>query len=389
MTWRLSLLILISMTCAADVALGAPTPDARRARAKALESFLSTERPKFVERESRRRGLLDELDGLNQKLADFRKRTEELDRSQQELSMASENLALEMARESGVGAEASQRLRAIVKIHYRLKNAGPALFLAGRAGFVDTLLRMRLVYRMLRSYSSTASLVGARTARLANGEERLLELRTQLAGVVEKLESERQTVEELESRKKQLVSDIDRQQKKFRSVEREYAQVAREVSNLFDGLETARDAPVGTAGYDPGRQSLPLPVDGGTLRKQFGKVVHKNFGTTFFHRGLEILSPLGSPVKAVMGGVVEHDGWVKGLGNVLILHHGGGFYSLYAYLSKAVPKKGERVEKNAIIGAVGDSGTSDAPSLYFEIRENGRAVDPLPFLNRTAVASLR
>jgi murein DD-endopeptidase MepM/ murein hydrolase activator NlpD len=248
---------------------------------------------------------------------------------------------------------------------------------------------MRLVYRMLRSYSSTAALVGKRTARLASGEERLLELRTQLATVVDKLEAEGALVADLEARKRQLVSDIDRQQKKFRSVEKEYAQVAREVTLLFDGLETARDADPELPSYDPGRQSLPLPIEGGTLRKQFGKVVHKSFGTTFFHRGLEILAPLGTPVKAVMAGVVEHDGWVKGLGNVVILHHGGGFYSLYAYLSKVLPKKSERVEKGAVIGAVGDSGTSDAPSLYFEIRENGKAVDPIPFLNRTAVASLR
>lgn len=372
-----------------DVAIAAPSPEARRARAKQLETLLAKERPKFVARESRRKGLLDELDGLNQKLASYREHAEELRRAQAELTMASENLALELQRESGVGAEASERLRAIVKIHYRLKNAGPALFFAGKSGVVETIARMRLVYRMLKAYSSTAALVGARTARLASGEERLLELRTQLAANADKLESESQLVTDFEARKRKLVSDIDRQQKKFRTMEKEYAQVARQVANLFDGLENARDGEPSVAGYDPGRQSLPLPIEGGTLKQQFGKVVHKNFGTTFFHRGLEILAPLGTPVKAVAAGVVEHEGWVKGLGNVLILHHGGGFYSLYAYLSKAIPRRGERVEKSAVIGAVGDSGTSDAASLYFEIRENGRAVDPLPFLDRTAIASLR
>jgi murein DD-endopeptidase MepM/ murein hydrolase activator NlpD len=373
----------------ATTALAAPSPEIKRDRKKALESFLSQERPKFVERESRRRSLLDELDSLNRKLADYRQRTEELRRLEQELTMASENLSLEMERETGAGAEASQRLRAIVKIHYRLRNAGPALFFSGRSGVVETLSRMRLVYRMLKSYSSTAALIGKRTARLASGEERLLEVRTQLAAVMDRLDSEGALVSDLETKKRKIVSDIDRQQKKFRSIEREYAQVARDVSNLFEDLETARDSELDVASAGPGRQTLPLPVEGGTLRKQFGRVVHKNFGTAFFHRGLEILAPLGTPVKAVLPGVVEHDGWVKGLGNVLILHHGGGFYSLYAYLSKVVPKKGQRVEKDTVIGAVGDSGTSDAPSLYFEVRENGRAVDPLPFLSRTAVASLR
>ena len=106
-------------------------------------------------------------------------------------------------------------------------------------------------------------------------------------------------------------------------------------------------------------------------------------------KGIEIEAEHNTPVTAILPGVVEYEGWVKGLGNILIVHHGGGFYSLSAHLFKSLKMQGAKVQQGETIGFVGDTGNSEKPSLYFEIRENGKAVDPLMYFSPRAIASLR
>jgi murein DD-endopeptidase MepM/ murein hydrolase activator NlpD len=130
-------------------------------------------------------------------------------------------------------------------------------------------------------------------------------------------------------------------------------------------------------------------LDKGRLVKAFGKSVHPKFGTVTFHKGVEIEAEHNSPVHAVMDGVVEFEGWVRGLGNVLILHHGGGFYSLHAHLFKTLLAQGAVVKQGESLGLVGDTGNSEKPSLYFELRKNGKAVDPTLYFTKLAMKSLR
>jgi septal ring factor EnvC (AmiA/AmiB activator) len=64
---------------------------------------------------------------------------------------------------------------------------------------------------------------------------------------------------------------------------------------------------------------------------------------------------------------------------VAILHHGSGLYTLNAHLFKVAKNVGSRVEQGEVIGTVGDTGTNESPSLYFEVREKGKAVDPMAY----------
>jgi septal ring factor EnvC (AmiA/AmiB activator) len=97
-------------------------------------------------------------------------------------------------------------------------------------------------------------------------------------------------------------------------------------------------------------------------------------------KGIEIRAEEGSAIRAVMAGTVVYADWLKGYGQVLILDHLNGFFSLYAHASKLLVKVGEHVPSGQVIGETGDTGLTGENTLYFELREGADPVDPLVWL---------
>lgn len=97
--------------------------------------------------------------------------------------------------------------------------------------------------------------------------------------------------------------------------------------------------------------------------------------------GLLIGAPAGSPVRAVASGEVVYAQWMTGYGQLLIIDHGGGRMSLYAYNEALLKGVGDRVNRGDAIGTVGNSGGHGRPAVYFELRSNGAAVNPRSMLN--------
>ena len=99
------------------------------------------------------------------------------------------------------------------------------------------------------------------------------------------------------------------------------------------------------------------------------------------HQGIDITSPLGTPIKASNGGAVIYSGnTIKGYGNLIIVRHSEEFVSVYAHNQVNLVEEGASVEKGQIIGKVGQTGRATGPHLHFEIRRNNKPVDPLLYL---------
>jgi len=99
------------------------------------------------------------------------------------------------------------------------------------------------------------------------------------------------------------------------------------------------------------------------------------------HRAIDIAGPYGVTVYAAKAGRVVHVGWARtGYGYTVIIDHGGGLRSLYGHLKGEWVHVGDWVRRGDIIGALGSTGNSTGPHLHFEIRKNGRRVDPMPYL---------
>jgi murein DD-endopeptidase MepM/ murein hydrolase activator NlpD len=98
------------------------------------------------------------------------------------------------------------------------------------------------------------------------------------------------------------------------------------------------------------------------------------------HEGIDVSAPMGAPIVAPAGGIVQRVTWETGYGNVLEIDHGDGIITKYAHCSKIVVRPGQKVKRGQIIANVGSTGLSTGPLVHYEIHVNGKVVDPLTFV---------
>ena len=99
-----------------------------------------------------------------------------------------------------------------------------------------------------------------------------------------------------------------------------------------------------------------------------------------FHQGIDFVAPYGSPIDATAPGTVKKAGWEAGYGNHVLLDHGHGYETLYGHLSDVAVEMGEWVDRDQVIGYLGNTGRSTGPHLHYSIFYNEQAVDPKPYL---------
>ena len=100
------------------------------------------------------------------------------------------------------------------------------------------------------------------------------------------------------------------------------------------------------------------------------------------HSGLDFKGPIGAPIYSAAAGIVTFAGWRGGYGKTVEITHGNGMMTRYAHMSRFHSREGQEVAAGDLIGAIGSTGRSTGPHLHFEVRINGRPVNPKPYLER-------
>ncbi len=124
------------------------------------------------------------------------------------------------------------------------------------------------------------------------------------------------------------------------------------------------------------------PVDAVHFSSGFGRRIDPFTGRLALHEGLDFAAEIGTPIRAVAGGIVTQAEHVADYGNIVKLDHGSGLETRYAHASRLLVRAGERVKRGQIIAEVGNTGRSTAPHLHFEVRLNGVALDPRKYLKQ-------
>ncbi len=101
------------------------------------------------------------------------------------------------------------------------------------------------------------------------------------------------------------------------------------------------------------------------------------------HAGVDLAGPLGTPIYATADGVVSYSGWMRGYGNLIEIAHGKAIETRYGHLSKLLVKNNSRVKRGQLIALMGSTGRSTGSHLHYEVRIDGRAVNPIPFIQST------
>lgn len=125
------------------------------------------------------------------------------------------------------------------------------------------------------------------------------------------------------------------------------------------------------------------PTDVATFTSGFGVRSDPFRGGAAMHSGVDISGPVGTPIFATADGTVGRAQWANGYGWLVELNHGRGIQTRYGHLSAMLVKPGEAVKRGQLIARMGSTGRSTGSHLHYEVRLDGYAVNPMPFLQST------
>ena len=335
---------------------------------------------------------------------DLREELANLDRQQAATERVLQALDRQIASISGGVADISERMTSaeleLVQRRATLQRRLVEIYKRGPLYSAEVLLTARTFgelvarYKYLHLIAIHDRLLVQRVETLRDDIARQRSELVKLREAVEENRGDKQREEErLAILKRMRSSSLQVAQRTTAQIERRLAEIRKSearLTNVIATIEAERrraaaarpNAPhvastLKTA--DAGR--LEWPADG-TLLYRFGRVVNPNNTTTRWN-GVGIAAPVGTPVRAVAPGTVVSVGQLGTYGLTVILQHGGGDYSIYASLNSAAAHKGATVKKGDVIGTVGVSDPDLKPHLHFEIRPQGRAVDPESWLRGT------
>lgn len=128
-----------------------------------------------------------------------------------------------------------------------------------------------------------------------------------------------------------------------------------------------------------------MPLSGFRMTSDYGMRTHPVLGRRKHHKGVDLAAPTGTPVYATADGMIERAEFSRSYGLVIYADHGAGLETRYAHLSKLAVAEGERVKKGDLISYVGSTGRSTGPHLHYEVRVDGVAVNPIPYMVETEI----
>jgi murein hydrolase activator len=187
----------------------------------------------------------------------------------------------------------------------------------------------------------------------------------------------RELAQAVASRNRRL-EDIDRRRDLAAQYVGELDAARRALQDAITALADGTPALTPVLPIGPFRGDLDWPIRG-PLVSRFGRASSNRFGTAIVRNGIEVGAPERSPVRAVHDGTVAFAEPFTGYGTLVIVDHGNEAYSLYGHLLASTAIVGAAVERGAVLGESG-AGPTGNPAVYFELRIDGRPVDPLQWL---------
>ena len=206
-----------------------------------------------------------------------------------------------------------------------------------------------------------------------------------VAQVVEVKTTEKQAVKVVVADEKKVAQVVQSTPVKQKAQSAKSKNVEKQKKNEPEKVQVAK--PVKKISSDPNKK---LPAITARSSSKFtwpvrGKIL-SNYGAKsngLFNDGINISAARGSVVKAAENGVVAYAGnEVKGMGNLIIVQHDGGWMTVYAHLDSMVVRRGVKVTVGQKIGTVGKTGKVDSPQLHFEIRKGTKAYNPASYMKK-------
>jgi septal ring factor EnvC (AmiA/AmiB activator) len=358
-----------------------PADSQRQADLDRMQRRIATLKSRLTESEKKAAGLADELQRLELRLEIATREGELVAATRTEFANRLAVVSVERAAASEAAGHARQTLLARARLLQRF----------GRFGYFRVLLEAQDLPAFLDSIERLDSLArrdGKLLLQHREAEARLQAdllreqaLKTEIDRLYARSRQEETRVASLKLERERLLT---RERSESASRRREVSALTDKAARLERLLETlarqSGDEPVGpSGGIRPFKGVLDWPVKG-TIVETFGRHRHPKFDTWTVSNGIAVAVPVGTPVHAVYGGRTVYAQWLAEYGNLVILDHGDGMLSLYAWLQAVSVKPGAAASVGSEIGLAGYGPGRDEPGVYFEVRDRQKATDPIAWL---------
>ncbi len=268
---------------------------------------------------------------------------------------------------------ASSRLRAMYK--YSTTSEWDALLTS--PNLVEFLTRYQYFKHISDQDQKILSDLAGMLGQMRHKKHRIDHLVTKTEQYTQSIQAQKQTAETATQQESQLLAQIRTQKQLWEKEQDQLEQSSREIEAMIRRVmaHSSSHPLLGT-----GRFIFPLVGVAPFITSPFGMRYHPIFHVWRMHTGVDFRAPMHSRVVAADSGVVLFAGWYDGYGKVVMINHGGGTVTLYAHLSEWLVHKGEAVHQGQEIALSGMTGFATGPHLHFEVRRNGKPVNPLGYL---------
>jgi septal ring factor EnvC (AmiA/AmiB activator) len=332
--------------------------------------------------EADERAVLEQLEDVDRRLQSV---TREREAARRAVALAKRRLAevepeLELARIEL--ANTQKALAARASALYRAGEIGPLRVIFSSSSLQELLARASALRVLVRHDANLVARYGEERDRLAGLQEKASQAvhdqataDANLTRVVAQLRDERKNKGEILAG---LRKDRTSERRLLLELE-QAAQALEETIRTLGARAEASDSGLRHSGF-AGRRGLLAPPVTAEISDHFGRVVDPDYQTQTFRSGVDFAAPAGAPVRSVASGIVRFAGWFRGYGRIVIVDHGDGFHTISGHLDEIDVEVGNPVEEGQMLGTVGETGSLGGPSLYFELRRDGKPIDPTPWL---------
>lgn len=369
--WLLGLLVALVV----PGALATTDEEKARQRLEALEKDIERISWELSEASTRRSGLQRQLRDAEVEMGRVKKSiaatTQDISAGEAELeALEAQRKNLEKARDEQQG-----RIKAELRAAWRMGDQGQLKILLNQED-PNTLARAMTYYRYI--FVARDQLLEDFRATLDELEQVAARVDATVATLSERrdaLEKQRQKLTQAQADREMAVlelnASIDDKGKRLKKLQSDRAELEALLSAIEEAV-TNLQVPDNFQPFAKAKGEMPWPV-AGERSNRFGRLRN---AAKMRWQGVTIPAGEGTTVQAVHHGRVVFADWLKGYGLLLIIDHGEGYMTLYAHNSSLLREVGEWVSAGTPIAAVGSSGGQDRSALYFEIRRNGKPVDP-------------
>lgn len=340
-----------------------------------LKSTLEVFQKKLNETVSYKNTILGEIDEIESKIKDVSLKIANLEKkindTKNKIAILENNISLTQIEIDKDKEMIGDKLFLI----YKIKNELPLDIYFSSKTIGELFTRINFLNILLRSNRESLEELRKKEEALKKEKENLEKEKKNLESLLK--ENENLKISLLEEEKKRdnllktLLSKEEEYKKEIEVYKRKIEEQEEKIQEIIRRAELAKKLPeVG---------NIIWPVKG-PIVSPFGMRIHPVYGIWAFHSGADIDAPTGTPIKAVADGIVIYAGWLGSYGIVVFLRHGGNISTVYAHMQYFTVELNQYVKQGDIIGYVDNTGLSTGPHLHFEIRIDGKPVDPQKWL---------